>query len=68
MNLLLSLVILMSRNDMEFSFSVSEVNLMFLFDDLNNFEIFRCDVSSEKVGMYHQRITGLTGLNSEGQL
>ena len=30
MNLLLSLVILMSQNNMEFSFSVSEVNLMFL--------------------------------------
>ena len=30
-NLLLSLLILMSRNDMEFSLSVSEVNMMFLW-------------------------------------
>ena len=28
---------------------------MFLFDDLNNFGIFRCDVSDEKVEMYHRR-------------
>ena len=30
-NFLLSLLILMSRNDMEFSFSFSEVNMMFLW-------------------------------------
>ena len=30
-NLLLSLLILMSRNDIEFSLSVSEVNMMFLW-------------------------------------
>ena len=55
LNLLLSLLILMTSNDTEFSFSISEVNLMFYVNDLYNFEIFRCDVLSKKVGMYHQR-------------
>ena len=37
---------------MKFSFSISEVSHV---DNLNNFEIFRCNVSSDKAGMYHQR-------------